>query len=420
MRTTFATTTASVPTHVTVELVIQALGVVAVIAAPIAAFLISNWILKEYRKEQQEHRKAQRRREQQQVLHGVFEMAHRVHLFGANNPRLAMIVYNDAGAPDPQALSHEDRRRLSHYFEMILDFYEYIHHQSDSLPPEDLDAYHRFMAGIYDGCRPFRQFVASHGLVWWSEAVIKDILRQSQHRDAKGVQMPLASTPGGQEAVALLRTHAALLPVDGSVRQCASDSEIQKVSEFDTLVYGDDNIQLEHLRRWCTHYPDGALINFKEDGEIAGVLGIWPISPQTCDGIVDGTCPESDVELAPRLKECVSNWYIAGVALPADRRDTGYIGAMLVHGFHRWLVTAEATFPMRLCAYAINQDGERLLRHLGFIDGVPAAGRPRAAEFPSLVRHFKDSQALKKFAEDIIEFANRARQSAQQRHASKK
>ncbi len=114
-----------------------------------------------------------------------------------------------------------------------------------------------------------------------------------------------------------------------------------------------------------------------------GAIGIWPLSARSAELFTTGGIKESQLNgraMRPFLNDSTQYWYISGIVLRSELRDSRAIKILLSRSIGCWLATAHIHFPCELLALGYSEHGQALLEGFDFFklrnakampDGVP-------------------------------------------------
>lgn len=155
---------------------------------------------------------------------------------------------------------------------------------------------------------------------------------------------------------------------DLGVRRISSEAELRDLWRVDCDGYGEASIPFETFCAWWRAYPAGLSALFRGH-EIVGGIGIWPLRAAPYRDLLKGHRKER--ELSARSIESSGDashvrWYVSGVVLVPHLRGTGAIRTLLAEALREWLVQVGSAERISICALALSDEGEALLRRFGF------------------------------------------------------
>jgi hypothetical protein len=157
------------------------------------------------------------------------------------------------------------------------------------------------------------------------------------------------------------------------VRNIQTLDELKKLWRIDAAAYGDANLNYGHFQDMWHAYQKGLHAIFI-DGEVAGALGVWPVTRKWIKEFSTGKVGEKDLS-AETLKSAgergTDYWYISGLVIKKEFRNGKAVPTLLKEATLGWAIDSKLKHPVNLSAIAISPDGEKLLARYGFTLATP-------------------------------------------------
>ena len=153
------------------------------------------------------------------------------------------------------------------------------------------------------------------------------------------------------------------------VRHLRDAGEVHELDKLDATYYGDAAIPEGLLLKWWRKYPNGLCAAFDDLGNIAGGLGIWPLTRAAYEDLRNGHRSESQLSSASlaanQYADC-KYWYVSGVMVKSDARNTSVLHELVFFALHSFVLGTENAPAVRLVAVATSKEGALLLRNFRF------------------------------------------------------
>ena len=157
-------------------------------------------------------------------------------------------------------------------------------------------------------------------------------------------------------------------PPNYEVRNVQTLNELKKLWEIDAEAYGEANLDYQMFQSWWLAYPKGLYAIFINE-QVAGALGIWPVTKKWVRAFSSGQAGEKDLSI-DTLKMAgdrgTNYWYISGLVIKKHLRNSAAVPILLKEATLGWAIDSKLKHPVNLSAIAISEDGEKLLSRYGF------------------------------------------------------
>jgi hypothetical protein len=157
-------------------------------------------------------------------------------------------------------------------------------------------------------------------------------------------------------------------PQNYEVRNIRSNQELTELWKLDEESYGQANIDYEVFMRWWEAYPKGLYAIFLDD-QVAGAIGIWPVTKSFIQNFSTGKLKETDlppeaIKLAG--ERGTDSWYVSGLVVRSGLRRRSVVAALLQEACLSWAIDSNLRHPVNVFAISISEEGDKLLSRYEF------------------------------------------------------
>lgn len=150
-----------------------------------------------------------------------------------------------------------------------------------------------------------------------------------------------------------------------SVGTITVEADFEKLDKIYQDSFGESSVPTNVLRDWWKTAPSG-LIALYRNADVVGGMSVWPITESTYRRFRTGTVRERDItpeDLSPMAES--RHFYASEIAIRVDERK--HIGSLvaLFSGSIDLLISTR-TFPLQILALGYSNEGENLMKKLGF------------------------------------------------------
>jgi hypothetical protein len=176
-------------------------------------------------------------------------------------------------------------------------------------------------------------------------------------------------------------------PAGLSVR-VAERNDLATIASFDISEYRAGTVGLAGLQGWFESYSRGAFVLEHRAGNepkrIVGAFGLWPITADAYQNLINGTLDEIDIgatDICPVQEHARHKyWYLADIIIEPDFRQRGLRGKpallLMYEGLRQSETFGAFDTGIELCAIAAGDTGRALLKHLQFDEARSPQGVP--------------------------------------------